>query len=81
VQTSTQRPTTGRIPSRLVSRFPGGYAWPATDDRFGRYITCPYESTKPMGLAVVDDFGHLVPVPSCPLFGGAAAVPASGLLA
>ena len=81
MHTSIQRSTTGRIPSRLVSRFPGGYAWPATDNRLGRYITCPYESDKPMGLAVVDDFGHLVPVPSCGLMGGAAALPTTGLLA
>jgi hypothetical protein len=38
-------------------------AWPASDHRRGRYITCPFKADVHMGLSVVNDFGELVPVP------------------
>ena len=52
------------IPSRLISRYPTGFAWPALDDRVGRYVMAPYKCNEPLGLGVVDDFGNLVAVPS-----------------
>jgi hypothetical protein len=39
-------------------------AWPAQDDRRGRWVLCPNNPFKPLQLAVTDDFGELVPVPS-----------------
>ena len=47
----------------LTTYFPSGMAWPAVDGRRGRYITCPFKVDIHMGLAVVNDFGDLVPVP------------------
>lgn len=49
--------------SDLYCVYPTGFAWPAHDERRGRYITCPNIAAEPMGLAVVDDFGFLVAVP------------------
>lgn len=51
-------------PKRLVHWFPEGFAWPAEDDRFGRYVMYPTRYDRPVGLGVVNDFGDLVPVPS-----------------
>lgn len=65
-------------PGGLTCRYPGGFAWPARDDRFGRYITCPNKATEPFGMAVHDDFGNLVPVPSR---GIACVFPTTGVLA
>ena len=65
-----------RIPLNLVCVYPGGFAWPASDSRRGRYITCPNIASEPMGLAVVNDFGNLVPVPST---GSISPIPATGL--
>lgn len=53
-----------RRPLNLISRYPGGFAWPAHDDRFGRYIMCPIKSDAPFEMGVVDDYGNLVRVPS-----------------
>ncbi len=64
--------------SRLVCRYPTGFAWPATDDRIGRYVMCPNKSEEPMGLGVVDDFGNLVAVPSRPV-GVCTVVPETGV--
>lgn len=64
--------------SNLITRYPGGLAWPARDERFGRYIMCPTRADLPFELGVVDDFGDLVRVP----FAGVNAVyPTTGLLA
>ena len=52
------------IPARLISHYPTGFAWPATDDRVGLYVMCPYSAHQPMTLGVHDDFGNLVAVPS-----------------
>ena len=68
-----------RLPLRLTHRYPTGFAWPAEDDRFGRYIMCPHKADEPFGLGVVDDFGDLVPVPSIGIFTGTVH-PTTGLL-
>lgn len=75
---ATAAQTSCRIPSRLISRYPTGFAWPADDDRFGRYVMCPVKADAPFGLGVVDDFGNLVTVPST---GFMTAQPTTGLLA
>jgi hypothetical protein len=49
-------------PENLITRCPSGFFWPAFDSRRGRYIFNPYDTTVPMSMAVVDDFGNLVPV-------------------
>ena len=69
--------STSRLPSNLVTWYPGGFAWPAYDDRCGRYVMCPVKSSEPLGLGVVDDFGDLVRVPSVGEF---SAYPTSGVL-
>lgn len=40
------------------------------------YVVCPPRAVDPMGLAVVDDFGTLVTVPSTGAHEGYAGVPA-----
>lgn len=67
-----------RIAARLITRYPGGFAWPADDHRFGRYVMCPVRADLPFGMGVVDDFGNLVPVPSTGIL---TATPTTGLLA
>lgn len=58
-------------PGRLLTYFPAGFAWPATDDRFGRYVIChALDPSAPFTLGVVDDFGELVEVPSLSIMGG-----------
>lgn len=54
---------TGHAPGQLTTYYPSGFAWPAYDDRRGRYVTCPNDASQWMGLSVVNDFGDLVPVP------------------
>lgn len=79
MQTSTAVPASqGRLPSNLITRYPGGMAWPARDDRFGRYVMCPTRADLPFELGVVDDFGNLVRVPCA---GINTAHPTTGLLA
>ena len=68
-------------PSRLITRYPSGFAWPAGDDRFGRYIMCPSASGAPFELGVVDDFGHLVHVPSSVGIFDCCVHPSTGMLA
>jgi len=80
MQTSTQPTAQLRPPSRLIHRYPSGIAWAAHDDRVGRYVMCPYRAREPFGLGVVDDFGNLVPVPSCAP-GRGTARPTTGLVA
>lgn len=63
-----------RTPPHLspVSQFPdGSFAWPARDQRSGRYIVMPTggRATPPMSMAVLDDFGTLVAVPSVEVLG------------
>jgi hypothetical protein len=55
-----------------ISRFPdGSFAWPVRDQRAGRYIVVPPgpSISAPMGMAVLDDFGTLVAVPSVDVLG------------
>lgn len=63
---ATKQVNEGGRASNLVTRYPGGFAWPAKDDRRGRYVMCPNRHDQRMTLAVVDDFGDLVSVPSIP---------------
>lgn len=67
-----------RLPSNLITRYPGGLAWPAHDGRLGRYIMCPIRADLPFELGVVDDFGNLVRVPCA---GINAVYPTTGMLA
>jgi hypothetical protein len=71
-------PTHSKIPSRLILNYPGGFAWPAADDRFGRYLLCDYGPDRALTLGVVDDFGNLVRVPSV---GVVSPSPTTGMLA
>jgi hypothetical protein len=81
MQTSTQPAAQLRLPSRLIHRYSSCFAWAAQDDRVGRYVMlCPNKAEQPLGLGVVDDFGNLVPVPSCST-GFATAQPTTRLLA
>lgn len=72
--------TSRRIPSRLITYYPTGFAWPAEDDRVGRYVMAPYKADAPFEMGVVDDFGNLVRVPSIGIFTGTVH-PTTGLLA
>ena len=52
------------------------WCWPLHDHRAGHYAVCPRDPSKPLSLAVCDDFGTLVPVPSVGAHEGFAGVPA-----
>lgn len=78
MKTATQ-PAATRWPLNLVSTYPGGWAWPANDDRRGRYVMASFKAAEPFRLGVVDDFGDLVEVPSYDISGtGCCAMPMQG---
>lgn len=60
-----------------IGRAPDGtFWWPLDGDRSGYYAICPRDTTTPMQLAVQDDMGRLVPVPSIGAHAGFAGFPA-----
>ncbi len=67
------RPSARRVTG--VIHFPGGFAWPARDDRPGNYVVCTHGQPL-LTLAVCDDFGALVPVPYRSFFEGGTVRPA-----
>lgn len=76
--TTPERPA-ARWPLTLVTRYPTGWAWPASDDRRGRYVMASFKAAEPFQLGVVDDFGQLVEVPSYDISGtGCCAMPVQG---